>query len=195
MPRVRGVRGSGFTSYKQLECSDGCKNKDVGDGVCNTACLTAKCNYDMGDCCNSTLAESEYEECQFEQIGNGVCDLACNITECVFDYGDCFEGEIDKKDEVLPRCFVKREGECPFELLTNDECDRSFCGYSACNYDKTECFPTGSKIFLIIFFSIFGLFMVGLVASECLCGADDSVDATEDENENKEVSAEVIEFK
>ncbi|GAM17280.1 hypothetical protein SAMD00019534_004550 [Acytostelium subglobosum LB1] len=113
------TRGGGqrvFLSWPVPNCNDGCPNNWVGDGFCDPACNTTMCDFDGGDCDNSTgQVKSRYwrggtttsttsntgtsnhktsgsicsRGCPDSWVGDKHCDRMCKNVECGFDAGDC----------------------------------------------------------------------------------------------------------
>ena len=80
----------------QRECSPGCLEDAVGNGICDIPCYFESCRYDGGDC--ATMDEDELDKalanmcspgCNREDIGDGFCDVACQTEACGQDGGDC----------------------------------------------------------------------------------------------------------
>lgn len=86
----------------------------LGDGACDDILNSAECNYDGGDCCESTCVlwycgykgydckdpdAPDYDEwrppyncsANFTFLHDGLCDSEYNTEECVWDGGDCCE--------------------------------------------------------------------------------------------------------
>ena len=107
-----------FLSWNVPNCAPGCPDTWLGDKYCDSACNNADCNWDMGDCANSTRpghhtagsADARYGNwessrggsggigtnarycatgCPNNWVGDKVCDRACKNVECAFDGGDC----------------------------------------------------------------------------------------------------------
>jgi hypothetical protein len=114
----------GFMKPISRECSElrcaetGCEGDLLGNGMCNSECNNAACNFDMGDCrCANT-------GCPAYLLGNSQCDEMCNNAECEDDYGDC-----------LDRCIVAN---CSLYLLADGECQEE-CNNVACAFDMGDC--------------------------------------------------------
>ena len=80
----------------QRECSPGCLEDAVGNGVCDIPCYFESCRHDGGDC--ATMDQDELDKalanmcspgCNREDIGDGFCDAACQTEACGQDGGDC----------------------------------------------------------------------------------------------------------
>ena len=68
-------------------CSEFCISS-FANNVCDVICLTAGCNYDGGDCCNTFV-------CPLALIGNGQCDDNCaQFVDCAFDAGKIFASRV-----------------------------------------------------------------------------------------------------
>ena len=98
-------------------CADGCSDNMVGNGVCESECVTRSCRFDGGDCASMEIAPGCYQI----QIADGVCDQDCNNDLAYWDGWDCACG---------PGCTPV--------LLGNYQCDL-VCDTSACNYDAMSC--------------------------------------------------------
>jgi len=98
---VRAVRGgqcgssdsTTTTSTSYGECAPGCPDSWLGDGVCDSVCNVAACNYDNGDCGTNTTTTTPSGECApgcpDYYLGDSECDSACNVAACNYDNGDC----------------------------------------------------------------------------------------------------------
>jgi len=51
------ARNSSQARAVEPYCAPGCRSKGVADGVCDVACLTASCAWDLRDCWNANLTE------------------------------------------------------------------------------------------------------------------------------------------
>ncbi|CAG9330614.1 unnamed protein product [Blepharisma stoltei] len=111
-------------SYCQ-ECSENCIYSILGDGICNEDCNNAECNFDFGDCDNSTCADG----CYSWMINDGVCNEFCYVEECNYDRTDC---------DCAPGCSA--------EMLNNYQCDAE-CSNAACLYDNYYCGDCNSGCF------------------------------------------------
>ncbi|EFA84682.1 putative glycophosphotransferase [Heterostelium album PN500] len=103
-----------FLSWPVPNCNDGCPNNWVGDGFCDAACNVTLCDFDGGDCNNSTgKAKTRWwnrntgggtsttsrtdtkarnycsRSCPDAWIGDKHCDRMCKNIDCGFDAGDC----------------------------------------------------------------------------------------------------------
>ncbi|CAG9321390.1 unnamed protein product [Blepharisma stoltei] len=99
------------------ECSVGCNTTIWGNGICDDACNNVDCNFDMGDCANSTCALG----CNTWMVGNSICDEACYVPECEYDKTDC---------TCAPFCST--------DLLKNGVCDE-LCNTFSCKFDSGDC--------------------------------------------------------
>lgn len=96
-----------------VNCASGCLTGMVDNGVCDTACMVANCDYDGDDCFvrrTSTLPPASTRSpttppatqagtlpsteacpinCMSSMRGDGNCDDQCNYASCNFDDGDC----------------------------------------------------------------------------------------------------------
>lgn len=132
-----------YDNYYCLECADGCKWTDIGDGLCQPSCVVAECLFDLDDCsCN--------ENCDLYDLYDAMCDQECNESRCNFDNFACKQCASGCYLTMLnngicnPECYL---AECAFDLSdclcspycssTNSceyECINMYCGYS-----KTQC--------------------------------------------------------
>jgi len=53
--------------------------------VCDLACLSPSCNWDLGDC----RSQCEAVGCAIAELASGTCESACNVSVCGFDHWDC----------------------------------------------------------------------------------------------------------
>jgi len=85
--------GSTTTTTMSGECAPGCPDSWLGDGVCDSVCNVAACNYDNGDCGTNTTTTTPSGECApgcpDYYLGDSECDSACNVAACNYDNGDC----------------------------------------------------------------------------------------------------------
>jgi len=110
-------------------CECPCKQKILGNNVCNAECNNKACNWDMGDCFqHCTVPEHE----QF--IGDGICQEELNNIECSFDGGDCYKDCDDSK-------CIKHSVDGYFQ---NKQCDED-CKNKACSKDFGECDESAQK--------------------------------------------------
>ena len=63
-----------------------CPSFMLGDGVCDSICNNALCNFDGGDCASTSECSPG---CTAALLTNGVCDDACNNAACNFDNELC----------------------------------------------------------------------------------------------------------
>ncbi|OQS00338.1 N-acetylglucosamine-1-phosphotransferase subunits alpha/beta, partial [Thraustotheca clavata] len=112
-----------YFAWDAPECSSGCQNWKLGNGVCNQDCNVEICGYDLGDCtcteaqqpvvlsnwsasCQAPPQNKESADdicalgCKWTNVGDGTCQASCNFAECGFDGGDCSNGEAL---ELLPQ--------------------------------------------------------------------------------------------
>ena len=91
-----------------------CFDQWLGDGYCDDENNNDVCNYDDGDCCDSTnpnpdkyifcdicfdtetdlcleelYKDKEVPECEYQFIGDRVCNTDNNLAYCYYDGGDC----------------------------------------------------------------------------------------------------------
>ncbi|CAG9330615.1 unnamed protein product [Blepharisma stoltei] len=111
-------------SYCQ-ECSINCTSSLLGNGICDKVCNNADCNFDFGDCENSTCADG----CYWWMINDGVCSPFCYVEECDYDGTDC---------DCAPGCSA--------EMLNNFQCDPE-CDDISCAYDNYFCGECNSGCF------------------------------------------------
>ena len=112
----------------------------IGDEQCDDSLKTIICDFDGGDCCNSTL------------IGDGICENQNNFSSCYnFDGGDCLsngqcneslisDGKCDKIN-IHANCFFDGGDCCTEPLIANGICN-NVNNFSTCeNYDGGDCRP------------------------------------------------------
>ena len=92
-----------------------CELSFLGDGWCDPVNNTESCGWDLGDCCESTCVDADYQcgvqtaydcqdpsaedygtsggsggdICNWYALGDGACNTANNTEACSWDYGDC----------------------------------------------------------------------------------------------------------
>ncbi|CAG9320354.1 unnamed protein product [Blepharisma stoltei] len=108
--------------YVLALCSPNCywysvNSNQIGDGYCDTSCMTQGCSFDGGDC---EWYCSYYTNCTL--ASNGVCDSSCNSAYCGFDHGDC------------GYC----SNGCTLEFLEDSVC-HSECNNYSCNFSNFTC--------------------------------------------------------
>ncbi|KAH3759145.1 hypothetical protein Pelo_9051 [Pelomyxa schiedti] len=91
-----------------------CDSSLIGNGICDSQCLTPECDYDGNDCCST--------ECK-AGIGDGWCDSYCYVPECTYD---------------LPDCECGKDWSCDDTWIGDGYCDYD-CDTFACNYDFDAC--------------------------------------------------------
>lgn len=80
--RTFALVGLSLFTVTNGSCNIGqCDVFKLGDGICDVECLSPDCNYDLGDCCDSSA------DCSKVLIDNNECDEDCLIPECAFDWG------------------------------------------------------------------------------------------------------------
>ena len=93
----------------------------IGNGNCDDLNNNKECNYDKGDCCDTSI---------WKWIGNGHCDDENNKEECHWDGGDCCGNNVvtvNRHDD--PTCFVCECLEPDFHFMSepfkwnDDNCD------------------------------------------------------------------------
>ncbi|CAG9323995.1 unnamed protein product [Blepharisma stoltei] len=89
----------------------------MGNGVCDWACMNYYCQYDGGDCWNSSCSPG----CTGYLLTNYICDSACNTPSCYYDNSDCL---------CAAGCYP--------DLLENNSCDL-VCSTKKCNFDNYLC--------------------------------------------------------
>merc|ERR1711871_1627317 len=121
-------------------CPSECAQENIGNGMCDDACVKPECGYDHGDCC----ASSSSYECTQELIDNYVCDAACNIAECGYDKGMCGgdHGSYGGTDSGDPYPHCDR-ATCHMGSIGNHICDQSCNNYN-CGWDEGDCESGGS---------------------------------------------------
>ncbi|GAM23564.1 hypothetical protein SAMD00019534_067390 [Acytostelium subglobosum LB1] len=103
-----------FLSWPVPNCNEGCPSNWIGDGFCDAACNVTLCDFDAGDCDNSTgKVKTRWSRgqstgtprtdstagnraknycsrgCPDSWIGDTHCDRMCKNADCGFDAGDC----------------------------------------------------------------------------------------------------------
>lgn len=89
----------------------------LGDGVCNSQCLTSACDYDKRDCETSLCGVG----CLPDMQGNGICETECYSQACLWDMSDC---------DCSPGCVST--------MIGNGVCDDS-CYTEGCAWDLEDC--------------------------------------------------------
>jgi len=79
--------GEGWTATPPMECASGCPTSWLADGMCDSACNNAACNFDNGDCADTPPRCAP--ECPPNWLADGMCDENCNNAACNYDDGDC----------------------------------------------------------------------------------------------------------
>jgi hypothetical protein len=64
-----------------------CPPSWISDGMCDSTCNNAACNFDAGDC-DMTGTECA-PGCGQAWVSDGMCDSPCNNAACNYDGGDC----------------------------------------------------------------------------------------------------------
>jgi UDP-N-acetylglucosamine-lysosomal-enzyme len=59
-----------FLTWDVPGCAEGCSDKYIGDGFCDTACNVAECGFDGGDCKNQKVSHECSPQCQEKWIGD-----------------------------------------------------------------------------------------------------------------------------
>lgn len=54
-----------YLSWPVPQCSDGCSSNWIGDKFCDRACNNTACDWDGGDCLNSTSSSSSYSSSSY----------------------------------------------------------------------------------------------------------------------------------
>ena len=125
----------------------------VGDGHCDSKCMTENCSYDGGDCDDQEGSSTQgfcSPFCQDRFVGDRYCDDACYNEACNWDCGDCNEKYGEEKG-VEPECVfeepVSREKfwkdddcapGCPWERIGDSWCEIA-CYSETCNWDGGDC--------------------------------------------------------
>jgi len=121
---------SGGEINKQVEeCSKGCKQDFIADGVCQEECKNDACYQDGGDCDKKKCAPG----CDEGWVGDDYCDEACFVEECKWDGGDCSE-----KTGCSTGCLP--------DYINDGECD-SECNVPECDFDGDDCFHGASECY------------------------------------------------
>ena len=69
------------------------------NGVCDSECNVAACNYDGGDC--NQLCQIESPDCYTVGLfNNGICDKSCNISTCEYDKYECIDSQLEIEFEA-----------------------------------------------------------------------------------------------
>jgi hypothetical protein len=89
-----------YQSYDVPDCNNECNLRMVGDGYCDTQCMTESCFYDGNDCYFQSSRKIRKtrcsDKCMDEMLGDGKCNIQCNKFDCGFDLGDCGEQDFKK---------------------------------------------------------------------------------------------------
>ncbi|CAK4140237.1 unnamed protein product [Aphanomyces euteiches] len=112
-----------YLSWEVPECSSGCQETFLGNGVCDPLCNTTACAFDMGDCgCREvpTADPLEYDV---------VCDPQPAPAEPVAEPPKAAEPEANPLNCVEA---------CPWLWIGDGSCDVN-CNVSACGYDAGDC--------------------------------------------------------
>lgn len=97
-------------------CTPKCPNSWINDGYCDKACNNQLCDFDGGDCNNTSnsnnLNNNQGAEiqritnnfycapgCSTSWLADKYCDNACNNLKCAYDMGDC--GLSDFQNNIL----------------------------------------------------------------------------------------------
>ncbi|OMJ89203.1 hypothetical protein SteCoe_8680 [Stentor coeruleus] len=107
-------------------CDTDCPIIWKGDSICDSSCMTPKCEFDRGDCNQDCINKG----CKKMQP-DGICDEMCNYFECGYDFGDCSECEKLGCYKHAP------DGNCE-PKCNNQVCQYDFGDCSACQ--KHECY-------------------------------------------------------
>ena len=104
----------------------GCPASFIGDGLCDSDCNNAECNFDGGDCEDPPDCAVG---CLATMLADGVCDAACNVADCSYDYGDCSATE-----ECSDLCSGwGGDGYCDLS------CNTDLCGWDAGDCCESTC--------------------------------------------------------
>jgi hypothetical protein len=83
-----------------LDCIFVCERRLLSNSVCDVACDTAVCGYDLGECGYCASGCKDYLGYQ-EMLGDGVCHEECNTPECKADDGDCVKSRVGMRSRML----------------------------------------------------------------------------------------------
>ena len=111
-----------YLAWEVPECAEHCPESLLGDGICDMACNTTMCDYDMQDC-----------GCQKKEDGHVMCDKKF----------------VKKRDEWKEKDFKKKRRRewwgrtkcahgCRFTQIGDGFCDFA-CNNLACGYDGHDC--------------------------------------------------------
>jgi predicted outer membrane repeat protein len=129
------------------DCLKDCSMEELENDVCDEACNTKECGYDLGVCgyCAKGCMES--------MLGDGTCNEECNTPMCYSDDGDCLcdtgctkdklDNDVcDSECNTLNCSYDHRKCtcnfECPTEWLQDGWCDPK-CNTYDCQFDKLDC--------------------------------------------------------
>ena len=92
-----------------VDCPASCPSSWLSDGMCDSACNNPECNYDNGDCDDSSSANCP-SSCPSSWLSDGMCDSQCNSPECNYDDGDCGRGGFPSDEAICDlvdrRCAI-----------------------------------------------------------------------------------------
>ncbi|KAK5580536.1 hypothetical protein RB653_000556 [Dictyostelium firmibasis] len=111
-----------FLSWPVPNCNDGCPNNWIGDGFCDNACNVFNCEFDAGDCDNSTgTVKTRWWNRNGANGGNT-------------NTGTLNSGGITSNDRLKSYCSRG----CPDSWVGDKHCDR-MCKNEDCGYDAGDC--------------------------------------------------------
>jgi hypothetical protein len=122
----------------ECECSPGCHASSLGDSVCDAACNTSACKWDLGDCsCYAT-----YASCYTDYADSCLCDAV--LVGCYEKIGlTSMKGlAVDACEDVdhcsAMHCAGKCNAKCSAVDLYDAECTVD-CTTPACHDDRGQC--------------------------------------------------------
>ena len=108
-----------------------CVDQELGDGFCDDENNNKDCNYDNGDCCDSTNTNPdkfqycgvckdretgkclqelyqgrEVPECQYQFIRDNVCNVVNDNAYCYYDGGDCDQSDSIKTESEFGKICI-----------------------------------------------------------------------------------------
>mgnify|MGYP001558662585 FL=1 len=142
------------------ECSPGCSNEDVGDGLCQPLCNVPGCDHDRKDCLTlealggtrSPCAENCPYELEFDSTATN-CHPPCNVSACAYQHGVCVpagcaptmlgDGVCQAACNVSRVQFDRGDcalcgGTCRREQVNNGRADPECIGLEACGFDGLD---------------------------------------------------------
>jgi hypothetical protein len=118
-----------------FECSSGCPDVWLSDGMCDDSCNNEACGYDHGDCDGTSDYYDYYgsqcsEDCPNHWLSDGWCDDSCNNGACGYDHGDC-DDTSGSDDDTSAGSDSSGEEACENHGYTETECGAIGC----CQFD------------------------------------------------------------